>query len=111
MQNRELSAFTPLRWNLPQPAKKETGIVVRVLYTYGPISGYTSVFFLTADMLNQDKLKIEFLLLFKSYVLLLPCWISHEQLYAALFRTVKPGATKSRPIPAASRKQLSCDGS
>ena len=43
-----------------QPAKKETGIIVHVLYTYGPISGYTSVFFLTADMLNQDKLKIEF---------------------------------------------------
>ena len=66
MQNRELvSLYTPQVESstvvqFSQPAKKETSIVVRVLYTYGPISGYTSVFFLTADMLNQDKLKIEF---------------------------------------------------
>ena len=52
MQNRELvSLYTPQVESstvvqFSQPAKKETGIIVHVLYTYGPISGYTSVSFL-----------------------------------------------------------------
>ena len=42
----------------------------------------------------------------KSYVLLLPCRISHEQLYVLLFLTLEPGAAKRDPLNAATRKKL-----
>ena len=44
-------------------------------------------------------------LLFNSYVLLIPCRISHEQLFTSLFRAVELGATMYRgPFPFESRK-------
>ena len=62
----------------------------------------------------KEKLKMEFLFpseregkrereptssLFKFYVFLLPCGMSHEQFDAELFLTVKPGATMGRSEP------------
>ena len=45
-------------------------------------------------------------ILFKSYVSLLPCRVSYEQLYSALFLIVELGAAKKDLLIAADRKQL-----
>ena len=61
----------------------------------------------------REKLKMEFLIpsereptpsLFKFYVSLLHCRISHEQFYAVLFLSVKPGATMGRSEPRREQK-------
>ena len=53
------------------------------------------------------RLKMEFLFYLPPILhLLLPCRILHEQLFAALFRTVRPGAALRDPLPKAGSKQL-----
>ena len=109
MQNGEWKALKPHQVEsstvvqLSRPALTSSRKQVSLCIAYMSIKDYTSVFLLSAEMFSQDKLKMKFCLLFESYILLLPCRISHEQLYTVLFRTVKPGATMRGPIPAASK--------